>query len=66
MDLCVVEEWIVELSLARRRHRLTGLIKQSWIESGCVYGYRKIGIDDRKPGIPPIQPRVDDGVRLIE
>ncbi len=27
---------------ARRRRHLTGLIKQSWLESGCVYGYRKI------------------------
>lgn len=30
---------------AKRRRRLTGLIKQSWIESGCVYGYRKIHHD---------------------
>lgn len=30
---------------ARRRRRLTGLIKQSWIESGCVYGYRKVHHD---------------------
>jgi putative transposase len=22
--------------------RLLGLIKQFWLESGCVYGYRKI------------------------
>jgi len=27
---------------ARRNRRLTGLIKQSWLESGCVYGYRKV------------------------
>ena len=26
-------------SQAKRRRRLTGLIKQFWIESGCVYGY---------------------------
>ncbi len=29
-----------------RRHkenqRLTGIIKQFWLESGCVYGYRKV------------------------
>jgi putative transposase len=25
--------------------RLTGLIKHSWLESGCVYGYRKITSD---------------------
>ena len=27
--------------LARENIRLTGLIKQAWLESGCVYGYRK-------------------------
>ena len=30
---------------AKRRRRLTGLIKPSWLESGCVYGYRKIHHD---------------------
>jgi putative transposase len=25
--------------------RLTGQIKQFWLESGCVYGYRKIHLD---------------------
>jgi len=30
--------------------RLTGLIKQSWFESGCVYGYRKIHDDLRNLG----------------
>ena len=30
---------------AKRRRRLTGLIKQSWLESGCVYGYRKVHHD---------------------
>lgn len=30
---------------AKRRRRLTGLIKQSWLESGCVYGHRKIHHD---------------------
>ena len=30
--------------------RLTGLIKQSWLESGCVYGYRKIHDDLRGLG----------------
>jgi len=28
---------------AKRRRRLTGLIKQSWLESGCVYGYPLAG-----------------------
>lgn len=27
--------------------RLTGLVKQSWLESGAVYGYRKIHRDLR-------------------
>ena len=31
-------------------NRLTGLIKQSWLESGCVYGYRKIHDDLRSLG----------------
>ena len=30
--------------------RLTGLIKQFWLESGCVYGYRKIHSDLRAAG----------------
>ena len=30
--------------------RLTGLIKQFWLESGGVYGYRKIYNDLREPG----------------
>jgi putative transposase len=30
--------------------RLLGLIKQSWLESGCVYGYRKIFDDLRELG----------------
>jgi len=29
---------------------LTGLIKQAWLESGCVYGYRKIHDDLRSLG----------------
>ncbi|SFT95518.1 putative transposase [Kosakonia arachidis] len=30
--------------------RLTGQIKQFWLESGCVYGYRKIHLDLRDIG----------------
>ncbi|HHD2904678.1 TPA: IS3 family transposase, partial [Enterobacter kobei] len=30
--------------------RLTGKIKQFWLESGCVYGYRKIHLDLRDTG----------------
>jgi putative transposase len=35
---------------ARVNQRLTGLIKQFWLESGGVYGYRKIHIDLRDVG----------------
>ncbi|MEI7240337.1 IS3 family transposase [Pectobacterium brasiliense] len=38
---------------SRRYHtdqKLTGLIKQFWLESGCVYGYRKIHLDLRDTG----------------
>ncbi len=37
---------------AKRRRRLTGLIKQAWLESGCVYGYRKIHHDMLSLGEP--------------
>lgn len=40
---------------AKRRRRLTGLIKQSWLESGCVYGYRKIHHDMLSLGEPCAQ-----------
>lgn len=30
---------------------LTGQIKQFWLESGCVYGYRKIYLDLRDTGL---------------
>lgn len=30
---------------ARENRRLSGLIKQAWLESGCVYGYRKLHAD---------------------
>ena len=36
--------------LAKENERLTGLIKQAWLESGCVYGYRKIHDDLRGLG----------------
>jgi putative transposase len=32
--------------------RQTGLIKQLWLESGCVYGYRKLHMDMREIGEP--------------
>lgn len=32
---------------AKEDSRLPGLIKQSWLESGCVYGYRKVKSDLR-------------------
>jgi putative transposase len=36
--------------LAKDNIRLTGLIKQAWLESGCVYGYRKTRADLRSLG----------------
>ena len=35
---------------AKDDRRITGLIKQAWLESGCVYGYRKIHDDLRSLG----------------
>lgn len=35
---------------AREDRRLSGLIKQSWLESGAVYGYRKVTNDLRDLG----------------
>lgn len=35
---------------AREDRRLTGLIKQFWLESGAVYGYRKVFRDLREHG----------------
>ncbi len=35
---------------AKDDRRITGLIKQAWLESGCVYGYRKIHDDLRGLG----------------
>jgi len=44
--------WINQPKSPRQKEdeRLTGLIKQSWLESGCVYGYRKIHADLRYLG----------------
>jgi putative transposase len=41
--------WIKQPKSARQKddERLLGLIKQLWLESGCVYGYRKIHQDLR-------------------
>ncbi len=36
--------------MAKRQRRRIGLIKQSWLESGCVYGYRKIHHDLQSMG----------------
>ncbi len=38
---------------SKRQHedeRLTGIVKQFWLESGCVYGYRKLYRDLRDTG----------------
>lgn len=44
--------WLHNPASDRRKanHRLTGLIKQFWLESGGVYGYRKIHSDLRDVG----------------
>ena len=44
--------WIKQPKSARQKEddRLSGLIKQSWLESGCVYGYRKVHVDMRYLG----------------
>ena len=44
--------WIAQPKSLRQKddERLLGLIKQYWIESGCVYGYRKIHLDLREHG----------------
>ena len=44
--------WL-KITLSKRSeddNRLTGLIEQSWLESGCLYGYRKIHDDLRNLG----------------
>jgi putative transposase len=44
--------WLAKPESARSAEdrRLLGLIKQSWLESGCVYGYRKVFDDLRDLG----------------
>ncbi|WP_369675049.1 IS3 family transposase, partial [Enterococcus faecium] len=44
--------WLAEPQSARAREdqRLLGLIKHAWLESGGVYGYRKIHDDLRELG----------------
>jgi len=44
--------WIKQPMSSRQKddERLLGLIKQLWLESGCVYGYRKIHQDLRELG----------------
>lgn len=44
--------WLKQPKSARQieDERLLGLIKQFWLESGCVYGYRKIHQDLREVG----------------
>jgi hypothetical protein len=44
--------WLNQPKSPRQKddERLLGLIKQFWLESGCVYGYRKIHKDLREQG----------------
>jgi len=39
-----------ESQRAQEDRRLLGHIKQSWLESGAVYGYRKVSVDLRDLG----------------
>lgn len=45
-------QWLQQPSSPRavEDRRLLGLVKQSWLESGCVYGYRKVFDDLRELG----------------
>jgi putative transposase len=51
-------------SRARDDRRLTGLVKQYWLESGGVYGYRKVHDDLREQGEPCGKHRVARLMRL--
>lgn len=35
---------------AKDGQRLLGLLKQAWLESGGVYGYRKLTLGHARPG----------------
>ncbi|RJG12921.1 IS3 family transposase [Pseudomonas cavernicola] len=58
--------WLAEPKSARAKddQRLLGLIKHSWLESGGVYGYRKIHDDLREIGEPCGRHRVARLMRL--
>ena len=45
----LLDAWVVQPESARsiEDQSLLGLIKQSWLESGCVYGFRKVFDDLR-------------------
>jgi len=43
---------------------LTGLIKYSWLESGCVYGYRKVRSDLKDLGAACSKHRVAKLMKL--
>lgn len=51
---------------ARQDERQTGLIKQLWLESGTVYGYRKIWLDMKDLGERAGRNRVARLMRLAE
>ena len=44
--------WKAQLHSPRAKHdqRLLGLLKQAWLESGGVYGYRKLTLSTRDLG----------------
>ena len=51
--------WKLQPQSARAKddQRLLGLLKQAWLESGGVYGYRKLMLDMRKRPANPGSPR---------
>nr|WP_234054392.1 IS3 family transposase [Yersinia ruckeri] len=51
---------------ARQDERQTGLIKQLWLESGTVYGYRKIWLDMKDLGERAGRNRIARLMRLAE
>ena len=64
--------WLHQPLSARDKEdqRLAGKVKQFWLESGCVYGYRNITIDLKRDGEACGKNRVlrimrNEGIRAI-
>lgn len=58
-------QWLYKPLSDRKKtdNKLTGLIKQYWLESGCHYGYRNIHLDLKEAGIDCGRDRV---LRLMQ